>query len=170
MTRDLVLALRAKRAGARFSLRIVREARIAGLPVSLAFALVDRESAFHNVFGHDEGAYRPGNTVTNQRVRELLDRVDAGGKSNGVGLTQLTWPGYIRQAMAMPGGAALPKNQLRVGFHALAAMIHGHGEYLGLAAYNAGDPRSAQGRKYAREVEALQDHWHRVLAPAKKKR
>ena len=58
--RDLVLARRAKRHGARYSLRIIREARRAGIPISLAFAIVEQESRFLNVCGHDPGGPHPG--------------------------------------------------------------------------------------------------------------
>ena len=47
------MAWRARRGGARHTLRIVREARRAGLEPALAFALVERESGFRNVFGND---------------------------------------------------------------------------------------------------------------------
>jgi hypothetical protein len=58
--RDLLLARRAKRAGAAYALRIIWEARAAGLPISLGFAIVEEESsdrvtrAGRNVYGHDD--------------------------------------------------------------------------------------------------------------------
>lgn len=162
--RDLQLARRAKRAGAKHSLRIILEARRAGIPISLAFALVEQESNFENIFGHDAGAWRPRNgKVTRASVKELLRRVSLGGASNGIGLTQLTWPGYIRMADARPGGAARVANQLRVGFTILSSHIHASGTRGGLARYNAGDPWSLQGRRYAASVLDRQKKWHRVL-------
>lgn len=164
--RDLLLAQRAKRHGAKSSLRIVYEARKAGIPISLAFALVQQESGFRNVFGHDSGGPFKGEPVTHEKVKALLNHVAAGGVSNGVGLTQLTWPGYIKEAEHL-GGAHIPKNQLRVGFNALARNIHAHGEVGGLATYNAGDPHNRKGIFYARQVEEKQSYWHRVLSGKK---
>lgn len=167
MTRDLILAHRARKAGANYSLRIIKEARRAGLePLSLAFAVVDQESTFRNVFGADHGSdpalhEKP---VTEARVKQLLAGLGR-YKPNGVGLPQLTFPPFVRQADAMPGGAALPANQLRVAFPQLAALVHQHGVRGGLSAYNAGDPHSAAGRVYAAKVLAKQMRWHHALAP-----
>jgi hypothetical protein len=168
--RDIILAARARRAGARWPLLIIREARRAGLGerLSTALALVEQESNFRNVFGHDRGAWRPvDGKVTAHNVRELLFHVQhLGEPSNGVGLPQLTFLGFILQAQAM-GGAHKRRNQLRVAFHALAPEIHQHGLVGGLAQYNAGDPRSSAGLRYAREVLIKADRWHRVLTKAK---
>jgi hypothetical protein len=164
LARDLQLARRAKQHGAHYSLRIVREARRAGLDISLAFALVDQESGFQNVFGHDAGAWRPKNGQVNRaNVAELLRHVRAGQPSNGVGLTQLTFPPFIHQANAL-GGAHLPKYQLRVGFSRLAALIKHYGTRDGLAAYNAGSPHTVLGQRYARSVQHKAALWHRRLS------
>jgi soluble lytic murein transglycosylase-like protein len=162
--RDLWLARRAKRHGAAFALRIVLEARRAGIPISLAFALVEQESGFRNVFGHDAGAWRPDDgRVTAGAVRELLRRVKAGQPSNGVGLTQLTWPPFIHQAGAL-GGAHIPKYQLRVGFTHLAGLLrHYHHTSTALSAYNAGDPNSRKGKHYAAQVLNRAKKWHFYL-------
>jgi soluble lytic murein transglycosylase-like protein len=151
--RDLLLAHRAKRAGANYNLRIILEARRAGLPISLAFAVVEQESGFKNIFGCDKGGPFCHHPVSRTLVQQLLAHVRAGGTSNGVGLTQLTWIGYLNMAERR-GGAHIPKNQLSVGFEALAAHIAAHGTQGGLAAYNAG---------YAREVLEKQARWHKIL-------
>jgi hypothetical protein len=160
--RDLLLARRAKAAGASYSLRIILEARRAGLPISLAFAIVDQESAFRNIFGCDKGVLFCHQPVTHERVLKLIEDVQQGHMSNGVGLTQLTWIGFIKAAERL-GGAHIVKNQLRIGFEVLAQNIDAFGIGGGLAAYNAGDPHSAKGIRYAREVRAKQDKWHKVL-------
>lgn len=162
LRRDLVLANRAKRAGAKHSLRIVWEARRAWIPVSLGFALVEQESGFRNIFGADQGSILKHEKVTKAKVTRLLRFVERGGPSNGVGLTQLTYPPYIRHANRI-GGAHLPKYQLRVGFGALRDKIANHGTVPGLAAYNAGRPDSPVGREYAIGVRAKQLRWHRIL-------
>jgi len=163
VARDLQLARRAKKAGAQYSLRIVLEARRAGIPISLAFALVEQESGFRNVFGHDSQAWRPADgKVTKSAVRHLLETVARGRPSNGVGLTQLTWPGFIRAA-DRAGGAHIPKYQLRVGFDHLVKCIQTFGVKRGLSVYNSGSPDNPKGRAYARSVAAKAERWHRVL-------
>ena len=158
VARDLQLARRANRAGARHSLRIVWEARRAGLPLSLALALVEQESAFRNVVGHDPGGPHPGAAVTRQVVKDIL----ASPVSNGVGLTQLTYKPYIRKADRL-GGAHRPKYQLRVGFQALADNVHRAGSLrAGIKAYNGTGPAADN---YARRLLHRQKKWHQVLNP-----
>lgn len=158
--RNMVLAWRARRAGAKHSLRIIWEARAAGIPVSLAFALVEQESGFRNVFGHDLGGLFPGQPVTRRRVKALLEHVRAGGGSNGVGLTQLTYPPFIRQAEAC-GGAHCPKYQLRVGFGVMRNLLREHDRKRdAYAAYN-GTGRAAE--LYAAQLRDRQEKWHKIL-------
>lgn len=166
LRRDVTLAARAKRAGASHSLRIVWEARRARIPVSLAFALVEQESAFRNIFGHDAGALPAlkGKRVTKKRVGLLLASLGNGFASNGVGLTQLTSPEYIRRADRI-GGAHIPKFQLRVGFGLVCDRTERFGLRDGLAAYNGGEGgrwRQAP-QLYAQSVVRKRDRWHRVL-------
>lgn len=157
---DLILAYKAKRAGANYSLRIVLEARRSGIPVSLGFALVEQESAFRNVFGHDAGSILKGQTVTLDRVRRLLAHIRAGGVSNGVGPTQLTYPPFIREAHNL-GGAHRPKNTIRVGFKVLASLIRSHGRRGGVRRYNGSGPAA---EAYADSVLHKMKRWHRILA------
>src|SRR5689334_13735474 len=122
MASTLTYVRRTRRHGARWALTIIRAARKAKLPLAVAFALVEQESGFRNIFGHDPGAPFPGEYVTAARAQALLDHVHRGGVSNGVGLTQLTWVGYLDQAAAL-GGLHKPGNQCVVGFRALAGLI-----------------------------------------------
>lgn len=143
----------ARRNGARHTIRIIEEARRAGLPLSWAFALVEQESAFWNVFGHDRGSILHGEKVTRKRVKRLLEHIHQGGVSNGVGLTQLTWPPYIRRA-ENAGGAHRVRVQLRVGF-AVFKQVAGPRfdtawQYNGARAYQA-------------QIQAKQRRWHRIL-------
>lgn len=166
--RNLQLARRAKKAGAKHSLRIVIEARAAGLGdhLSLAFAVLEQETGFDNIFGHDEGALFSNFKripVTNEKVSQLLRSVDRGEPSNGVGLPQLTYPPFIRRAAAMPGGASSVRNQLRVAFSDLAHLVHDHGERDALAIYNAGQADSPKGRRYASTVLDRKERFHRAL-------
>lgn len=164
LARDLQLARRAKKAGANYSLRIIREARRSRIPISLAFALVEQESGGRNIFGHDRGSLPElrGKRVTKRRVKRLLSSLTEYA-SNGVGLTQLTYPPFIRQADAL-GGAHIPKYQLRVGFGQIRDKLMNYGsERKALAVYNAGSASSPAGLEYARQVLAKQKRWHKVL-------
>jgi Transglycosylase SLT domain len=156
--------------GKRNSLRLVWEAHDAGISVSLACALVEQESSFDNVFGHDHDPAHPaldnpvrGGAVTEARYRALRRFVAGGFHSNGVGLTQLTSVGFLDQADAI-GGAWKPKHQLRVGFRTVAGHIHHFGdERKGLAAYNAGPGNVEGGLGYADSVLELKRKWHARL-------
>lgn len=158
-TRDIDLARRAKRHGARYSLRIIWEARRADLPISLAFALVEQESAFRNIFGHDRGGPFPGQQVTRERVQALLRHTAGGGTSNGVGLTQLTWPPLIREA-ERHGGAHTPRAQLRVAFSHLSQLIQTYGRADGIRRYNGSGPAAVA---YSASVRNKAARWHRIL-------
>lgn len=151
---DLKYAARAKRAGAHHVLKTIQEARKAGVPLSWAFALVEQESGFRNIFGHDSGSIFKGMQVTKGRVTELLRFSAGGGNSNGVGLTQLTFPPLIRQANNA-GGAHRPRFQLRVGLRFLNE-VTGR-DYDRLAWKYNGDPA------YQVRIKAKQKRWHDIL-------
>lgn len=153
--RDIVLATKAKRHGARYSLRIVLEARRAGIPVSLGFALIEQESGFRNVFGHDPTIFIGAGVVTKQKY--LAYRKQRGrSKMQGVGPAQLTWWAYQDEADQL-GGCWVPKHNIRVAFGLLASHIRGLGVQAGIAAYNGSGPAA---RRYAQEVRAKQRRWH----------
>lgn len=104
-------------------------------------ALVEQESAFRFVFGHDVGGPFPGQKVTEVRYHELVAHVRAGGTSNGVGYVQATWgPELVEHP-----GLWKPKANLRWG----ARFQKGFGfDTDGLNRYN-GDPTGAYGRARA---------------------
>src|SRR4051812_20267077 len=93
MLRDLQLAHRARSHGANYSLRIVREARRADIPISLGFALIEQESNFKNVFGHDPTIYTGAGKVTRAKYRAYKKKRGSRGEGGmqGVGPAQLTW-------------------------------------------------------------------------------
>lgn len=162
MIRTAVLAHRARRHGAHHAWKIVVEARRARIHVNDAFALVEQESNFRNIFGHDPGGPFPGLKVTRDRVDALLRHVDNGGTSNGVGLTQLTWPPFIRQADKMLGGAANPRNQLIVSFNTLARLQRQYGRHNGFVHYNGGGSAAEQ---YADVMMLRAQKWSHILWP-----
>src|SRR4051794_32988682 len=93
--RDFALARRIRAHGGINSLRVVLEARRAGIPISLGCAFLTQESNCANVFGHD-GVRNPvkGGRVTRARYREYLHYRRLGWGNQGVGPCQLTSPGF----------------------------------------------------------------------------
>lgn len=164
--RDKQLARIAKRYGANYSLRIVIEARRAKLPISLGFALLEQESNFSNVFGHDPTIFRGAGKVT--KAKYLAYRKQRGptgrGGMQGVGPAQLTYYTFQDRADAL-GGCWVAANNIRVAFTDLANMIERHGKRKGLGVYNAGEQGWARGlgHKYADEVLWMERKWHERL-------
>jgi soluble lytic murein transglycosylase-like protein len=155
MRRNVALAVKAKRYGARYALRIVLEARRVGIPVSLGFALVEQESGFRNVFGHDPTIYVGAGTVTKAKYlgyRRLRGR----SKMQGVGPCQLTWWAYQDEADRR-GGCWVPKHNIAVGFEILADHIQRYGRFSGIARYNGS---GAHATLYARRVLDRAERWH----------
>jgi hypothetical protein len=150
-----------REAGFSFGPVILAEAGRQGVQFALALALVEQESTFRNIFGCD--GKRPIDTapwchqhVTRERVQELIAHVEAGGVSNGVGLTQLTDIGLIREAEAA-GGAHTVDAQCRVGFQLLHGLIERHRERVGIGAYHGGEGNP--NLDYADSVLALRAIW-----------
>lgn len=157
--RDLLLARRANKAGANYSLRIILEARRAGIPISLGFALIQQESDFRNIFGSDPTIYIGAGEVTKKKY---LGYKGARGhtRMQGVGPAQLTWWEFQDRADAY-GGCWIPKYNIRVGFEVVSANIKRHGSTLvGLRAYN-GSGSAAE--RYALQVQWRAKQWHKRL-------
>jgi hypothetical protein len=151
-----------------FGAEIDEEQQRAGLAdLALACALVQQESSeFRNIFGCDgqvmiDQAPWCHQEVTEERVQQLLEFVDNGGPSNGVGLTQLTFPPLIELAEGF-GGAHIPRFQLRVGFQHLAGLVHSSDLRTGLAVYNGGPTTPQFG--YADQVIGLRTQWQAKLS------
>lgn len=159
--RDVALARKAKRYGIKNSLRTVLEARRAGLPVSLAFALVEQETDNGaNVFGHDPVQSIRGGPVTKARYLTYRARRRAGFGMQGVGPLQLTWWATQDEADRL-GGCWKPAVNLRVGLGTLAGLIRQHGYGDGVRRYNGSGPAAVA---YSASVRARAKKWHRRLA------
>ncbi len=158
-TDDLEAALRA--AGARYEDAIVREARRHGVPVSLVCAVLEVETGFQNVFGHDKvrnpikSPPRGLLAVTEERYKQYLHFRRQGLGNQGVGPMQLTSPGLQDRADALGGCWKVDPN-IRVGVEYLAGNIQRLGLQRGVAAYNGSlDVRRqgpAAGEAVAREA------------------
>lgn len=163
--RDLMLARKLRAGGVKNALRIVMECRHRhnGLvPVSLGVALQEQESGGRNIFGADDNAPFAHQPVTKERVLRLVSHVRAGGTSNGVGPMQLTFLAFIEEANR-DGGAWRPAVNIATGLGIIADHVRKHGVRDGLATYNAGNPRSADGRAYASEVIDRQERFHNLI-------
>jgi len=163
--RDTVLAHKLRAHGVKNALRIVIECRHRHdgvIPVSLAVALQEQESRGLNIFGADKRAPFAHQPVTKARVLRLVEHVRAGGVSNGVGPMQLTFIGFIDEANR-DGGAWQPAVNVATGLGIIAGHVKKHGIRDGLATYNAGNPHTAQGQKYATQVLERQERIHDLI-------
>jgi hypothetical protein len=158
--RDNELAHKAKAHGARYSLRIVLEARRADIPISLGFALVEQESGFSNVFGHDPTIFQGAGKVTKSKYLEYKrQRGTPGRKMQGVGPCQLTWWTYQDRADRY-GGCWVARHNIRVAFEDLAELMKQHGRREGLKRYNGS---GVAADRYATSVLRRQQRWHTIL-------
>jgi hypothetical protein len=153
--------------GGRYGRLITAEARRARLPLALACALVEQESSFRNVFGHDDvpNPIPKGSPVTRESYLRYVAFRNHGLGNQGVGVTQLTFAPFQDSATKL-GGCWKVSNQLRVGFGMLAGNVRAQGMRRGLAAYNAGNPDSPQGLRYAGQVLDKMAVWSRRLKDA----
>lgn len=141
---------------------ILEEARaVSGVGVPVTCALIEHESHGKNVVGCDRGSIMCHRPVDAQIVSDLLMFISYGGPSNGIGVTQLTYPTYIREANAM-GGAHLVRFQIRRALAILAGYVAQADIRWALGAYNGGpgNPQYA----YADAVLVKRDEWRRRLS------
>lgn len=161
-TRDLALAAIAKRHGANYALRIIIEARKYRVPISLALALIEQESGFRNVFGHDPTNSIPvkwrGSKVTKDKYKYYKTRRSMG--MQGVGPAQLTWWEY-QDLADRRGGCWIPKHNISVAMDHLGSMLVNSYIHHALKAYN-GTGDAAE--RYAVIVKSRMDKWHTRLS------
>lgn len=140
---------------------IVKWARHFHVPLSLAFALIEHESGFRKVFGHDPTIYAGAGVVTKAKYLAYRAKRRATGNRlmQGVGEAQLTWWATQDYADRL-GGCWTADANIRVAMQTLAANIRDHGYAGGIARYNGTGPAAA---RYSREVRAAASRWHRLL-------
>lgn len=155
--RDHALARRANNWGAQYSLRIVIEARRAEIPASLAFALIETESGFRNVFGHDPTIFAGAGQVTRAKYEAYLAKRGPRGEGGmqGIGPAQLTWWTYQDEADRL-GGCWKTQFSIRVGLSLLGSLTRRHGLVAGVAAYNGSGHAAVD---YSRLVRARASIW-----------
>lgn len=162
-TKDLILAAKAKRDGANYALRIILEARKhPEIPVSLAFALIEQESGFKNIFGHD-GVHNPakkGGSVTKKTYAAYKVWRKQNLGMQGVGPGQLTWF-ELQDEADRRGGCWKPRYNIEVSIEHLAALIRQNGLVDGIAQYNGSGLAATA---YSVSVRNKARRWHKVLA------
>lgn len=101
----------------------IRAAKDTGLPLHVAFALLDMESEGRNFFGSDAGGMYKGQTVTKEKFEKMEAAVAAGKPSNGVGPTQVTHRSFFPQARAKGLKLWEPYDNMVFGFGLLAGYL-----------------------------------------------
>jgi hypothetical protein len=163
--RDLALATTAKRHGANYSLRIIWEARRANAPISLLFAMCEKESNFQNVYGHDNTIFVGAGKVTKNNYRLYkLARQTPGKHMQGVNVPQLTWWEFQDRADKL-GGCWVERNAIRVAAEVLGAYYNKYkrqGKSTREAIVLAG--RDYNGRlSYGEDLYVHYKKWHSIL-------
>lgn len=156
-------------AGVENAAAIVAASNQTGLPLGVAMGMIMKETGGANIYGHDAGGACCGwGQVTEDNFRNnFLPAVLAGGTSNGVGPTQITYPGYFRQNPGYPWWD--PYANCVVGFNLLKGYCGGDYSDASLVAagstYNSGSP-TGTASTYGRTFAALAEDWTARLAGA----
>ena len=167
--RNILLARKAKKYGMQNSLRIVVEARKAGVPISLAFAVAEQETGTgRNVWGGDPAPNGGTNglnnrTVTRARYAQYKRARGATGRGGmqGVGPYQLTWWEF-QDAADRLGGCDVPRYNIQLALTHLGKLVKAYGTREGVKRYNG---NGAAADRYQRNVnDVLAPKWHRRLS------
>lgn len=166
--RDLYLAGKAKLYGANFSLRIILECRRRKVPISAGFALIEGESNFENVFGHDPTTSIPsawkGGEVTETRYKYYKQHRSSKGMQ-GVGPAQLTWWAYQDRADRL-GGCWKSRWNIDVGIAVFADHFHNAAGTTKTKLHTAARKYNGSGDAalvYANRFMDRYNKWHRRL-------
>lgn len=171
---DRLFARRARRAGVPkgWASVVIYEQRGVKSPGGrgLALAMVQTESGFTNVYGHDPTIFRGAGTVTRDNYHDYKQRRDHGGPGRGgmqgVGPMQLTWYEY-QDAADREGGAYMPAANIRTGLRVVRDLIHVHGFARGIARYNGTGPAATA---YSATVRRRARAWTKILLTGRGKR
>jgi hypothetical protein len=160
--RDEAVGAAIRRNGGRYEDHIIAASREFSVPVALICAVLERETHFTNVFGHDAvrnpvksppNANRP---VTEALYRQYLGFRRQGLGCQGVGPMQLT-SAFLQDAADKRGGTWKPGPNIHVGVAYLATCIRqGGGVRGGLTRYNGSSA-------YADAVAPLYARWQQTL-------
>lgn len=146
---------------------IVAASNDTGLPLGVAVGMIMKETGGANVYGHDRGGACAGwGQVTRDNFEgAFLPAVLAGATSNGVGPTQVTYPGHFRQHPDYPWWD--PYWNCRYGFDLLRQYCGGDYSHDSLvragSIYNSGTPTGTAGT-YGATFAQLAESWTGILA------
>ena len=153
--------------GTKRAAEVVELAAAAGLELAAAATLLEKESnGGDNVFGHDAvetgGNYVKGGKVTKEAyLKYKAHRHEFGAQ--GVGPTQLTFPGFQDRADAR-GGTFDFRVNCAVGFEILVDLIRANGVHHGFRIYNGGPEPSDDAESYAKDAVKKLAVWRSRLA------
>jgi hypothetical protein len=146
--KDLALVPKLRKAGILMPVRCILAARKAGVPVSLAGAILLQESGGGaNVFGHDPTIFTGAGEVTREKYAAYKQQRGT-ARMQGVGPCQLTW-WELQDEADRRGGCWRPLVNMQVAFAHLASLVAAHGLHDGVRAYNGSGPAA---EAYARSV------------------
>lgn len=161
-SRDKKLAKTVRALGFKRPRRTVAATHKAGLPLSYALATLKMESYNgSNVFGHDATSSIPdrwkGKRVTYIRYKWYKRHRNQGAQ--GVGPTQLTYPGF-QDIADKQGGCWRAYINMVVGFGIIKNLTDSKGKQAGASKYNGTGPAA---EAYGRSWVAWQKLYHKRL-------
>ena len=155
---------------------IVQAASATGLPLPILAAMAQKESGGQNIYGRDgKDTASPGVyandyplQVTKENFTEFRAAVLAGQKSNGVGPSQITYPGYWKQYPDYPFWDVLAN--LKFGATLLMDLLDGDYSDASIssagARYNGGTNPGSKALAYGANLLAQTKIWRARLAGA----
>lgn len=163
ISRDAKLTICLEKGGLQNAPVIVRAASLQRFDLAQLAAIIEEESGGRNIYGADptpNGALPPSlydQPITRENFETFWRRVQEGYTSNGVGLPQLTYPGFIQNANQR-GGAWVPIHQCTEACAVLTGLLKAHsGNWQAAAAtYNGAGPAADA---YGMRVQALTAQW-----------
>ena len=155
---------------------IVQAATATGIPLAILAAMVQKESGGQNIYGRDgKDTASPGvyandypPQVTKENFTEFRAAVLAGQKSNGVGPSQITYPGYWKQYPDYPFWDVLAN--LKFGATLLMDLLDGDTSDASISSagahYNGGTSPNEKAVAYGADLLTKTNAWRARLAVA----
>lgn len=163
-TRDLEVA-KIINATKQYGLRIALEANTYDIWPSILCAVLEQETGFRNVYGHDPVKWpqiKGGNVTRLNYLRYKTLRSRCG--MQGVGPGQLTWWEYQDEA-DRSGGCWRPAVNIATTAWLLSQKRRQAGSWpRAFELYNAGKVGTPAGSAYSNRVQERQRDWHRRLS------
>ena len=152
---------------------IVQAATATGIPLAILAAMVQKESGGQNIYGRDgKDTASPGVyandyplQVTKENFTEFRAAVLAGQKSNGVGPSQITYPGYWKQYPDYPFWDVLAN--LKFGATLLMDLLDGDTSDASISSagahYNGGTNPGEKALAYGADLLTKTNAWRAKL-------